>query len=105
LFVPNSNVTQMSISSYDNSYLMSTYSPITFQTACSLPCYTCLSAASPSVCQSCYSNTLLTNQIYYFQNNCYIYCPNGTFNVNNSLTCSICSSFCSQCIFSSSYCT
>jgi hypothetical protein len=105
LFVPLSNVSQMTLSSFDGSYLMSSYTPVSFQTGCSLPCYTCTSSASPLVCLSCYSNTLLTNKTYYYENNCYSSCPNGTFNSNSSFICSVCSTSCGECLNSGFNCT
>lgn len=103
LFVPMSNITQMSVNSYDAAYLMSTYSPVTFQTACSLPCYTCL--PSSLSCLSCYPNTLFTNQIYYYPNNCYAACPAGTYSPSGSTICSICTHPCAECNSTSSVCT
>jgi hypothetical protein len=105
LFVPMANVTSMVFKSYDSSYLMSTYSPISFQTICSLPCYTCQSASTPTICLSCYPDTLFTNRTYYSLQNCYTSCPAGTLSVNSSLTCSSCSSFCAECSLSSTNCT
>lgn len=105
LFVPMSNITQMSLSSFDTTYLISTYSPVIFQTGCSLPCYTCTSAVLPLSCLSCYPTTLFTDKIYYYLNNCYIACPAGTYNANGSTTCSACTDPCAECNSGSSVCT
>jgi hypothetical protein len=105
LFVPMANTTTMTLNSFDSTFLMSTHSSIAFQTGCSLPCYTCTSAASPLSCLSCYNTTLFTDKIYYFPNNCYAACPPGTYNSNGSNICSLCTSQCAECTSSPSYCT
>lgn len=104
LAIPMANITQLTIKSYDNTYLMSTFSPINFQTICNLPCYTCASSSLPLVCTSCYLNTLFTTKIYYFQSNCYNSCPAGSYSENNSLICSVCSTTCAECLSISTNC-
>jgi len=94
LFIPLANITGMPFSSFSNGYLESTYSSITFTTMCSLPCYTCLSINSSSTCLSCYSTTLFTSLIYFYQQNCYSKCPIGSFSASGSLICSVCSFIC-----------
>ena len=105
MFVPMTNVTSMTLKSFDSTYAMSTSSPIVFQTICSLPCYTCQSAASPLVCLSCYPTSVFTNLTYYSNNSCFASCPAGTFSNNGSLTCSACSSSCAECTSSNSNCS
>ena len=105
LFVPMANTTSMNLNSFDATYLMSTYSPIIFQAACSMPCYTCVLPSLPLSCLSCYSTTIFTNKIYYFPNNCYEICPAGTYNSIGSTICSTCINQCAECTSSSSFCT
>lgn len=78
----------------------------TFSTVCTMPCRTCTS--TPTVCQSCYTNTAISTFNYYYSTNnrCYDTCPSGTYSDSTSgLRCLDCNSNCLTCTVTSTNCT
>jgi hypothetical protein len=95
----------MPFSSFANGYLQSTYNSISFTAMCTLPCYTCLSANNSNVCLSCYSTTIFTSLLYFYQQNCYSKCPISSFSPSGSLICEACSAICAECTLATAICT
>ena len=93
LFIPMSNITSLTLQSFDSTFLMSTFTPISFQTLCNLPCYTC-QALTPNICQSCYPTTQFTTSIYFYQNTCLTLCPASTYANTLNNQCQSCTSNC-----------
>ena len=104
LFVPLGNVSTMTLSSSSNGFLVSSYAGVTFETICTLPCYTC-NASTPTVCLSCYPTTTFTNSIYFYNNQCYETCPNTLYPNTATLTCDPCDANCLWCNNSPTNCT
>lgn len=73
---------------------------VTLPMTCTLPCQTCVSAASPNNCTSCYPNTYLNSA----NNACGLTCPPGTYGNSTSYTCASCNASCATCV-SSTNCT
>ena len=69
MFVPLANVSAMPVQSYMSGYLASEYDSITWQSSCTLPCYTC---TTPTTCLSCFTSTAFTTQIYFYQSTCLV---------------------------------
>ena len=65
------------------------------------------SSGNTSSCLSCYSNTAISPSIYFHANtsNCYILCPDGTYNDASTLTCLACDTNCLTCLNTATNCT
>ncbi len=71
-----------------------------------MPCRTCQSLSQPTICTSCYSQTSISNLIYFdsLLKNCFSTCPAGKFADVATNTCTPCDTNCLTCNASATYC-
>ena len=105
---PPSVLTYSTIGSFDsNSHKIDeSTTDISFSLNCNLPCRTC-STTNRSSCSSCYTNILVTSSRFFHagSSNCYVNCPDTTYNNNSTTLCAPCDSNCLNCNNLPTFCT
>lgn len=101
-------VTYSTLGSFDsNNYKIDeSTNNISFSLNCNMPCKSC-SVSNKSSCSSCYSRTSITNFVFYHatSTNCYVNCPDTSYNNNATLLCAPCDSNCLNCNGVPTFCT